>query len=270
VYHTNKERNPKEVRPSLPQRAKDFLPKLRKITVIGVESITTVLSLGLHNVRISEDVSFEETDDKFTVFFSRTANVVSDTLNFTICEELSHLLEVDIMMLSSCISHNVEHLCRLFKHRGIEEIPVDNDVDRSWLQAMLQANDPVVSKPPARSLRAFMRSTRAAQATEWIANPPSYPPPPPPPGYEANNSSTQSSSRPLGTRFSSVGVSGQRPALAVPMGGIGKSGDQMVPGAPGILVLPLFLNFDEPPTSTDDRDLVRVMGENYVRSVSLL
>ena len=250
-------RNPKEVKPSLPQRAKDFLPKLRKIVVIGVTSITTTLSLGPYNEPMPEDVSFEETDEKFSVFFSRTISDLSDTLNFAICEELSRLLEIDIMMLSACTSHghSVGHIHKLFKHNGIEEIPVDNDEDRSWLEAMLHANDPVVPEPvtpspgrwPKRGLGARPRKPNGARDP-----------------LVREDASVNERPRSLLAQ-SSAGISEQGPAPAVPKG----DGDQTVPGGPEVLplplpLLPLFVNF--PPTSTDDRDLVKVMGENYVRS----
>src|ERR1700677_451683 len=98
VYHSNKA--------SLPQRAKDLLVKLRTITIIGVESIAAILSVGPYNELTSEDVSFEETDDKFTVFFSRTGGILGNSLDLHICQELSRLLDVDMLMLSTCISHN--------------------------------------------------------------------------------------------------------------------------------------------------------------------
>ena len=256
VYHTHKQRNPKEVRPSLPQRAKDFLSKLRKIEIIGVQSITTTLSLGPYNEPMPQDVSFEETDDKFTVFFTRTISDLSDTLNFAICEELSRLLEIDIMMLSACTSHghSVGHIQKLFKHNGIEEIPADND-DRSWLEAMLNANDPVVPEPatlspgrwPRRGMGAGPRRRNGARDPL------------------VREDASVKRQRSLSMQ-SSAGSSEQGSAPAV---------GQTVPGGPGgpgilplpLPLLPLFVNF--PPTSTDDRDLVRVMGENYVRPIRI-
>jgi hypothetical protein len=138
VYHANKA--------SLPQHAKDLLPKLRKITVIGVESITTTLSLGTCHEPTPEDVSFEETDDKYTVFFSRSST--STSIDLHICGQLSRLLEINMTALFFCVNSNSAVVNGLFEFQGIEQIPDDSDDgDGSWLQAMLHPNEPVV--PPA-------------------------------------------------------------------------------------------------------------------------
>ncbi|KAH8981074.1 hypothetical protein EDB92DRAFT_1805391 [Lactarius akahatsu] len=141
VYNANKM--------SLPQQAKVFLPKLHKITVIGVDSITTTLSLGRWNEPTPEDVSFEETDDKFTAFFSRTKGISGKSIDLHICKELSRLLGVEMKTLFTCVVHNAEVIRDLFKFDGVEEIPDDDDVDGSWLQAMLHPNEPVVPAPAA-------------------------------------------------------------------------------------------------------------------------
>ena len=199
-----------------------------------------------------QDVSFEETDEKFTVFFSRTAGDLSDTLDFAICEELSRLLDIDIMMLSACISHGIKYIHKLFEHNGIGEIPVDNDVDRSWLEAMLHDNDPVVPEPGRPPTPSSIRLPRGGLGDnifdffKWVGKQPVREDP---------------GSNGLSSAHSSAGVSEQ---------GAAPAGGQTVPGEPGILplpLLPLFVNF--PPTSTDDRDLVRVMGENYVSTVRI-
>jgi hypothetical protein len=143
VYHTNKA--------SLPQYTKDLLPKLRQITVIGVESITTTLSLGSRHEQTPEDVSFEETHEKYTVFFSRTGGHSGKSIiDMHICRQLSRLLDVDMMMLFTCISQNAEDVHRLFEFMGIGEIPPDDDIDGlcSWLQGMLHPNEPLVPAAP--------------------------------------------------------------------------------------------------------------------------
>ncbi len=121
----------------------EILTKLHKITVVSVPTITTTLTLGSCTVTTSEDVAFEETDDKFTVFVSNVINL-GKSINTIICAGLSRLLEVDLMMLFTCITHPVEVVDSLFELYGIAEIPVDDGHDRSWLQAMTQPNVPIV------------------------------------------------------------------------------------------------------------------------------
>ena len=165
MYNTNKG--------SLPPQAKDFLPKLRKITVIGVESITTTLSLGPCHEPTPEDVSFEETDEKYTVFFSRTGNTLGKSIDLHICKELSRLLDLDMMTLFLCISHNVSDVHGLFKFCGIGEIPPDDDVDGTWLQAMLHPNEPVVPAPVAIVEPANGRPPSPASPPSPTLSPPS-------------------------------------------------------------------------------------------------
>jgi hypothetical protein len=292
VYHTNKA--------SLPQRAKDLLVKLRKITIIGVESIATILSVGPYHELTSEDVSFEETDDKFTVFFCRSGGILGNSLDLHICQELSRLLEVDMLMLSTCISHNVDYLQELFEFRGIEEIPDDNDVDGSWLQVMLHPKEPVVPAPvsivaPANEQPPSPASppspqpsvhdtkpfpplrTREPKSEREHSTQPSYPP-----ENEHSHPTVNEGQRHRLTE-SSDGVSWQGPALlqhpvpldppmattrdivtltVKPQAFLNK--DQRAFGTPRNPVRPLFV----PATATDDRDLVKVMGEHYVRSAS--
>ena len=139
MYHANKA--------SLPQHAKEFLPKLRKITVIGVESITTTLSLGTCHEPTPEDVSFEETIDKYTVFFSRTSTG-NKLIDLHICSRLERLLDIPMMTLLTCINMSSAAVNVLFEFQGIAHIPTDeDDTDGSWLQAMLHPNEPVVPAP---------------------------------------------------------------------------------------------------------------------------
>ncbi|KAI9442850.1 hypothetical protein BJY52DRAFT_1317510 [Lactarius psammicola] len=178
VYHANKA--------SLPQQAKVFLPKLRKIAVIGVESITTTLSLGQFNEPTPEDISFEETDDKYTAFFSRASGISAKYIDLHICKELSRLLEVDTMTLFMCIA--LEDVRELFRFYGIEEIPEDNDTDGPWLQAMLHPNEPVVPAPVA----VVVQNERPPS--------PALPPPPLPPSSPAPSVHDAGQFPPLGAR----------------------------------------------------------------------
>ena len=143
VYHRN--------RASLAQQAR-IIAKLRNISVISVESITTTLSLGHCTETTPENVFSEETEDRFTVFVSRTGGTSGGSINPQICKELSRLLDVKNMELFTCISNAVEVIRDLFSFDGIEEIPEDDpedDQDRTWLQAILHPNEPIVPIPIA-------------------------------------------------------------------------------------------------------------------------
>jgi len=140
VYHTNK---------SSLERRFSILAKLRKINVITVESITTTLALGPCRVATPEDVFFEETDDKYTVFVSRTGGISGKSIDPHICKGLSRLLDVEMIPLFMCVSNNVEIVHDVLRHSDIDEIPEDDDdgQDRSWMQAFLNPNEPVVPTP---------------------------------------------------------------------------------------------------------------------------
>lgn len=122
------------------------LAKLHKITVISVQSITTTLSLDTCRETTPEDVTFKETDDKFTVFVSRTRSP-GKSINAPICRALSSLIEVDMMTLYTCITNPAEEVNYLFEMNKIAEIPVDDGHDRSWLQAIIQPNLPIIPTP---------------------------------------------------------------------------------------------------------------------------
>jgi hypothetical protein len=167
VYHNDKA--------GLPQQAR-VLAKLGQINVISVESITTTLSLGPCKETTPEDVSFEETDDKFTVFVSRTGGTSGKSVNPHICKELSRLLGVDMMSLFTCISNNVEVVRDIFGIDGIEEIPEDDDDDghdRSWLQAILHPNLPVIPTPVAAAVVVPERPPSPASPPSPLLQPPS-------------------------------------------------------------------------------------------------
>ena len=256
VYHANQGH--------LPQRAKDLLLKLRNVTVIGVERIITTLSLGLFTEQVLEDVSIEEMDDKFTVFFSHTLRNSSRALHRHICQELSRILNVDTMHLYQCISADLEDLEELFKLCGIKEIPTDND-DGSWVQSMLHS-EPVVPSSTASNLsRPDLDALRARLAKKKSDTPM----PRPRRGCTCGQSSP--------SLASGSNRLGKGPApLAVPMGtspGIDRStvpsqrsvnGNNVVLGTLGNPVWAPFGAFNVPPPATDDKDLVGVMGEHFV------
>jgi hypothetical protein len=294
VYHANKS--------SLPQRAKDLLPKLRKIKVIGVEAITTTLSLGTCHEPMPEDVLFEETDDKYTVFFSHSGTSTSggQSIHLHLCAQLSRLLDIDMMALLSCIKWNIADIDNLFEFLGIVQIPDDSDDgDGSWLQAMLRPNEPVVPTateqcpltPPPQSPSP---SSISIHDTEQF--PPLGARVPKTPRRRTSTQTSQTSSHsPLNghgvnerhRHRSAVGtaVHSQSPApsLAHPGMAAGNTRDmgkltaqaqafingnvesQMVPSTNGNSVWPSFGNFVPPPMAgTEDTDLVGVMGEHYV------
>ncbi|KAI0260315.1 hypothetical protein BC834DRAFT_901531 [Gloeopeniophorella convolvens] len=126
-----------------------FFVKLRNISVIGVESINTTLTLGVCRESTPEPVSVQETEDKFTVFVSRTGSPGGHSIDPIICEALARLLEVDMIGLFTCITQTTEMVDRLFGLKGIEELAVDDGHDRSWLQAISQPHVPVVPVVPA-------------------------------------------------------------------------------------------------------------------------
>lgn len=119
------------------------LTKLHKITVINVPTITTTLTLGSCIETTSDEVAFEETDDKFTVFVSNACSQ-GKPINPPVCAALSRLLEVDMMLLFICVTQSADVVDTLFDLNGVAEIPVDDGHDRSWLQAMMQPSVPVV------------------------------------------------------------------------------------------------------------------------------
>ena len=194
-----------------------------------------------------------------------------------------------MLMLSTCIFHNVTYLHELFEFHGIEEILDDNEVDSSWLQVMLHANESIDAPANQRSLSP--------------ASPPSSLLPPPSPSalpvdddkqsptFGAHEPKTlrqptgaQPSHPPADDNEHAIAISGPTLALlqptaplAVPIGTICDIGrlagqtqtslneDHMVSRTPGNPVWPISVNFNVPPSVTDDTDLVRVMGEHYVR-----
>jgi hypothetical protein len=280
------------------------LAKLHKITVINVQTITTTLSLDTCTETTSEEVAFQETDDKFSVFVGSAGNL-GKSINLPICAALSRLLDIEMMMLYSCITHPVDVVKGLFEFNGIAEYPVDDGHDRSWLQAMTQPNVPVVPLPvvPERS-------------------PSPAPPPSPPPGpptalsvhdeghFPPLNTPPPNTPRrapslpPSNSREPSV--NGRRRQRSVVQGPVAPSehsqfmqtsrssynsgppqavgpasaprdaarlatqvgalinNNQMVPNSPAGPVWPPFPNFNMP-VSSEETDMVGIMGEHFVR-----
>ena len=289
------------------------LAKLHKITVIKVQAIKTTLSLDKCIETTSEEAAFEETEDKFTVFVSRTSSP-GKSINPPICGALSLLIDVDMMALFTCITQPVDVISYFFAMQGIAEIPVDDGHDRSWLQAITQPNVPII--PP----------TVVVPEKSPSPVPPPSPPPPPPrnptalsvhdaehfpalgakstrtmrqaPSPSPSASSFQQSSsngrqRQRSWAHGSVGVSEhsqftQSPRTSYnsmalqPTGPVNALQDmnrlavqaeafvngnqmQMLPGAS--LTVPLWPplgNFNTP-ISTEETDMVGIMGEHFVR-----
>ena len=258
-----------------------------------------------------EDVAFKETDDKYTVFVSRTSSP-GKSINALICGALSRLIEVDMMTLFTCITHPSEEVNYLFEISSIAKIPVDDGHDRSWLQAIIQPNLPIIPTPIV---------------TEKSPSPgsPASPPPPsptalsvhdeehfPPLGVKPNRNlrhapspspSTSSFKQPSSNgrqrqrslAHSSVGVSRfsqftQSPQTSYNTGPLQPAGPvnairdtnrigvlaeafvngsqmQMAPGNP--LGVPGFANFNAP-VSTEETDLVGIMGEHFVCRIPLI
>ena len=98
------------------------LAKLHKITVINVQTITTTLSLDTCTKTTSEEVAFQETDDKFTVFVG-SAGKLGKSINLPICRALSRLLDIEMMTLHSCITHPVDVVKGLFEFNGAAGVP---------------------------------------------------------------------------------------------------------------------------------------------------
>jgi hypothetical protein len=274
------------------------LAKLHKITVINVQTITTTLSLGTCTETTSEEVAFQETDDRFTVLVGSAGNL-GKSINLPICRALSRLLDIEMMTLHSCITHPVDVVKGLFEFNGIAEYPVDDGYDRSWLQAMTQPNVPVVPLPvvPERSPSPV---------------PPASPPPGPPAALSVHNeghfpplNTPPSNTPPSNSREPSVNgrrrrqrsvvqgsvapsehsqftqtsrssyISGPPQAvgpasaprdtarLSAQMGAL-VNNNQMVPNSPAGPVWPAFPNFNMP-VSSEETDMVGIMGEHFVR-----
>jgi hypothetical protein len=136
VYHESNRSN-------ISPEQTELLAKLRRITVFGVPSIVTTLSLDSCRETIHEDVTYEDAEDKFTVFVSNTLGP-GKSIHPSICTVLGRLLGVEMMALFTCVTQPIDMLNYLFEFSGIEEVPVNDDHDRSWLQTITQPNVPVM------------------------------------------------------------------------------------------------------------------------------
>ena len=284
------------------------LTRLHKITVISVQSITTTLSLDTCRETTHEDVAFKETDDKFTVFVSRISSP-GKSINALICGELSSLIEVDMMKLFTCITHPPEEVNYIFEISRIAKIPVDDGLDRSWLQAIAQPNLPIIPTPivtekspspgpppssPPRSPTALSVHDvehfppLGAKLTRNLRHAPS--PSPSTSSFQQPSSNGRQRQRSLAhgsvgaSRFSQFTQSPQasynagpsQPAgpvnairdmnrLAIPAESfVNGSQMQMMPGySPALPAWPPFADFNAP-VSTEETDLVGIMGEHFV------
>ena len=279
------------------------LAKLHKITVISAQAITTTLSLGTCVETTSEDVAFEETDDKFTVFVSRTSSQ-GKSINAPICGALSRLIEVDMMTLFTCITQPVEVVSYFFKIKGIAEIPVDDGHDRSWLQAIKQPNVPIIPTPvvPEKSLSPVPPSSPPPRSpiANSVQDVEQFPPlgakptgtsrralSPSPSTSSFNQSSSHGRQRQRSWAHGSVGVSEHSQSMQTsfnsgPLSPVGPTnalrdanrlavqaeafvnGNQVPEGPLAVPLWPPFGNFNAP-VSTDETDLVGIMGEHFVR-----
>ncbi|KAI0052020.1 hypothetical protein FA95DRAFT_1533561 [Auriscalpium vulgare] len=112
----------------------NFLIKLKNIAVWSVQSISTTLSLGRHIEKTNDDIMIEDLPERFTVLISRTHS--DQSVDVSICEVLARILEVNFMLLWTCIVHSFDTVEHLLKVEGIEEIDQDPRHDRAWLQAI--------------------------------------------------------------------------------------------------------------------------------------
>jgi hypothetical protein len=298
VYHHSPTSN-------IPPEKIEILAKLRKITVIGVPSITTVLSLGPCRETREEDVAFEEAKDNFTAFVSNTLGP-GKSVHPSICAALQRLLGVDMMTLVTCITQPVDMVNYLFEFNGIEEIPVDHDHDRSWLQTITQPNVPVVpvpvvpEKPPSPALPPSPSppSPTALSVHDEDHFPPLRTEPPKTLRHSPSLSSTSSFHQPPSNgrqrqrtwTHSSVGVSEHSqfvqpsrspysPGHLQPVAPMNTARDAnrlatlMEPFindhqmVPGALSGPVWPPFGNfnAPAATDETDMIGILGEHFVR-----
>ena len=290
-----------------------MLAKLHKITVISVQSITMTLSLDTCRETTPEDVAFKETDEKFTVFVSRTSSP-GKSIHALICNALSRLIEVDMMTLFACITHPAEEVNYLFEISSIAEIPVDDGHDRSWLQAIIQPNLPIIPTPivtekslsPGPPPSSPPRSPSALSVHDEEHFPPlgakptrnlRHAPSPSPSTSSFQQPSSSGRQRQRSQAHSSVGVSRfsqftQSPQASYNSGPLQPAGPvnairdmnrlaipaeafvngnqmQTLPGDPlAVPVWPPFANFNAP-VSTEETDMVGIMGEHFVRRIPL-
>jgi hypothetical protein len=217
-----------------------------------------------------------------------------------------------MMTLFTCITHPAEEVNYLFEISSIAEIPVDDGHDRSWLQAIIQPNLPIIPTPivtekslaPAPPPSSPPRSPSALSAHDAEHFPPlgtkptrnlRHAPSPSPPTSSFQQPSSNGRQRQRSIAHDSVGVSrfsqftqspqtsynsGQlQPAgpvnairdmsrLAIPAEAFINGGQmQMMPGnSLAVPVWPPSADFNAP-VSTEETDLVGIMGEHFVRPI---
>ena len=286
----------------LPEQT-NTLNKLYNITVINVPTITTTLSIGSCKETTSEDVACEEADDKFTVFVSNAGSI--EKSSNPICAELSRLLELDMMNLFTCIMLPVNVVNSFFEFNGIPDIPVDDGHDRTWLQAMTQPNVPIVPTPvvperslspaPSQSPPPYLPTTVSVhdEFPALSANPPrTLRSTPSLPSLNSRPPSSNGRRRQRSVVRNSVAVSEhsqfvQSSRSSHNSGSLQAAGptnaardmnrltaqmaalmnvNQIVPNSLAGPVWPPMGNFNAP-VSTEETDMVGIMGEHFVRCV---
>ena len=276
------------------------------MTVINVPTITTTLSIGPCTETTSEVVACEEADDKITIFVSNSGGL-EKSINPRICAALSRLLDLDMMNLFNCIALPTDTVNSLFEFSGIPEIPVDDGHDRTWLRTMTQPNVPIIptpviperspSPPPPQSPPPHTPTAVSVDVEEHFpalgANPPRTlrhtPPlpssnlrPPPSNGRQRQRSFVHNSV--AVSEHSQFMPSSRTPQSPGPPQAAGPAnsvrdmnrlttqmaalmnGNQVVPNSLAGPVWPPIGNFNAP-VSTEETDLVGIMGEHFVRCV---
>jgi len=264
------------------------------------------LSVGSCTETTSEDVACEESDDKFTVFVSN-AGGLEKSINPPICAALSRLLELEMMTLFTCITHPVDVVNSLFELISIPEIPIDDGHDRTWLQTMTQPNVPIIPTPvvPERSPSPAPPQSPPPQLPTAVSvhdeegfpalgtNPPrTLRQTPSLPSSNLRQPSPNGRQRQRPFVHKSVGISEHSQFVqssrstqnSGPLQAVGQAnaardmnrlttqmaalmnGNQIVPNALAGPVWPPIGAFNAP-VSTEETDMVGIMGEHFVRCV---
>jgi len=274
---------------------------------VRVQAINTTLSLGPHKETTVEDVAFEEVDDKFTVYVSRTSNP-GRSIHLHICKELERILEVDMMTLFSCITHPVDMVNSLFEFKGIEMIPVDDGHDTSWLQSIKEPSVPIIptsdvsgspepppSSPPRSPTALTLHDadhfpqlgTKQSKPVRDTLTVPSSPfqQPLSNNGRSRQRSSTNSSVGPsVHSQYMPPSSTPSRSGSLQPIGQTNNMQEMnrlaaqaaammnvnhVVPNSLAQFAWPLGpVSPFNPPVPTDETDMVGIMGEHYVRQFS--
>lgn len=217
-----------------------------------------------------------------------------------------------MMTLFTCITNPAEEVNYLFEIDRIAEIPADDGHDRSWLQAIIQPNLPIIPTPivtektlsPGPPPSSPPRSPTALSVNDVEHFPPlgakptrnlRHAPSPSPSTSSFQHPSSNGRQRQRSLAHGSVGVSRfsqftQSPQTSYNSGPVQPAGPvnairdmnrlaipaeafvngsqmQMMPGGSlAVPVWPPFADFNAP-VSTEETDLVGIMGEHFVRRI---